>query len=54
MVVLMDDENRENEGDFICVVEMVIKELINFMVKFGKGLICLFLFNYYVEKLELV
>ncbi|HHV5986327.1 TPA: 3,4-dihydroxy-2-butanone-4-phosphate synthase, partial [Streptococcus agalactiae] len=39
MVVLMDDENRENEGDLICAAEMVTKESINFMAKFGKGLI---------------
>lgn len=53
MVVLMDDENRENEGDLICAAEMVTKESINFMAKFGKGLICLPLSNYYAEKLEL-
>lgn len=35
MVVLMDDENRENEGDLICAAEMVTKESINFMAKFG-------------------
>ncbi|HHU5238589.1 TPA: GTP cyclohydrolase II [Streptococcus agalactiae] len=49
----MDDENRENEGDLICAAEMVTKESINFMAKFGKGLICLPLSNYYAEKLEL-
>lgn len=42
MVIVVDDESRENEGDLLMVVEMVIFELINFMVIYGRGLICLF------------
>ncbi len=41
MVILVDDEDRENEGDLVCAAEMVTPEIINFMAKFGRGLICL-------------
>ena len=41
MVVLVDDEDRENEGDLLCAAEKVTPEIINFMAKFGRGLICL-------------
>jgi 3,4-dihydroxy 2-butanone 4-phosphate synthase/GTP cyclohydrolase II len=40
VVVVVDDENRENEGDFIAAAEMVTPEMINFMAKHGRGLIC--------------
>jgi 3,4-dihydroxy 2-butanone 4-phosphate synthase/GTP cyclohydrolase II len=41
MVILVDDEDRENEGDLVCAAEKVTPELINFMAKYGRGLICL-------------
>ncbi len=41
MVILMDDEERENEGDLCMAAEKVTPEAINFMAKFGRGLICL-------------
>jgi 3,4-dihydroxy 2-butanone 4-phosphate synthase/GTP cyclohydrolase II len=41
MVVLMDDEDRENEGDIIMAAEKVTPDAINFMAKYGRGLICL-------------
>ncbi len=41
MIVLVDDEDRENEGDLVCAAEAVTPEVINFMAKFGRGLICL-------------
>src|SRR5262245_1492995 len=41
MVILMDDEDRENEGDLCMAAEKVTPEAINFMAKFGRGLICL-------------
>ena len=41
MVVLVDAEDRENEGDLLCAAEKVTPEIINFMAKFGRGLICL-------------
>lgn len=41
MVILVDDENRENEGDFIIAAEKVTPEAINFMSKYGRGLVCM-------------
>ena len=41
IVVLVDDEDRENEGDLLCAAEKVTPQIINFMAKFGRGLICL-------------
>jgi len=41
MIILMDDENRENEGDLLIASEKVTKEDINFMATHGRGLICL-------------
>src|ERR1700730_7757894 len=41
MIVLVDDEDRENEGDLAMAAEKVTPEAINFMTKFGRGLICL-------------
>jgi len=41
MIILMDDEQRENEGDLCMAAEKVTPEAINFMAKFGRGLICL-------------
>jgi 3,4-dihydroxy 2-butanone 4-phosphate synthase / GTP cyclohydrolase II len=41
MIVLVDDEDRENEGDLVCAAEKVTPETINFMAKFGRGLVCL-------------
>ena len=41
MVVLMDDADRENEGDLVMVAEHVTPEAINFMARYGRGLVCL-------------
>jgi 3,4-dihydroxy 2-butanone 4-phosphate synthase/GTP cyclohydrolase II len=41
MVVLVDAEDRENEGDLVCAAEKVTPEIINFMARYGRGLICL-------------
>ena len=41
MVVIMDDEDRENEGDLLMAASMVRPEDINFMARYGRGLICL-------------
>jgi len=41
MIVLVDDEDRENEGDLVCAAESATPEIINFMAKFARGLICL-------------
>jgi 3,4-dihydroxy 2-butanone 4-phosphate synthase/GTP cyclohydrolase II len=53
MVILVDDEDRENEGDLVMAAELVSAEAINFMAKFGRGLICLTLTEEQVEQLEL-
>ncbi|MCX8057731.1 MAG: bifunctional 3,4-dihydroxy-2-butanone-4-phosphate synthase/GTP cyclohydrolase II [Ignavibacteria bacterium] len=41
IVIVVDDPSRENEGDFVCAAEKVTPEIINFMAKYGRGLICL-------------
>ena len=41
LVILVDDEDRENEGDLLCAAELVTPEIINFMATKGRGLICL-------------
>lgn len=40
MVIITDDEDRENEGDFICAAELVTPEMVNFMVREGGGMLC--------------
>lgn len=40
IIIVVDDEDRENEGDFICAAEKVTPELVNFMIKEGRGLMC--------------
>jgi 3,4-dihydroxy 2-butanone 4-phosphate synthase/GTP cyclohydrolase II len=41
MIIIVDDEDRENEGDLACAAEMVTPEMINFMAREGRGLICM-------------
>lgn len=41
MIVLVDDESRENEGDLVCAAEKVTPEIVNFMARYGRGLVCL-------------
>ncbi|MDH4007834.1 MAG: 3,4-dihydroxy-2-butanone-4-phosphate synthase, partial [Desulfuromonadales bacterium] len=41
MVILVDDEGRENEGDLVIAAEKITPEAVNFMAKEGRGLICL-------------
>jgi len=53
MVILVDDEDRENEGDLCMAAEAVTPEAINFMARYGRGLICLTLSPDLVEKLQL-
>lgn len=53
MVILVDDEDRENEGDLTIAAEKVTPEAINFMAKYGRGLICLSLTPERVEELKL-
>ncbi len=53
MIVLMDDENRENEGDLCMAAQQVTPEAINFMAKYGRGLICLTLTEERIRQLGL-
>ena len=53
MVILIDDQDRENEGDLLIAADFVSAETINFMAKFGRGLICLTLTRDHCEKLKL-
>ncbi len=53
MVILVDDEDRENEGDLTMAAEMVTPEAINFMARYGRGLVCLSLTPERVEHLQL-
>ena len=53
MVILMDNEDRENEGDLVMPAALVRPEDINFMAKYGRGLICLTLTKEHCEKLRL-
>ena len=53
MYILVDDENRENEGDLVFSASDVDYKKINFMAKYGRGLICLTLNNIHAKKLGL-
>ncbi|HEY6898863.1 MAG TPA: bifunctional 3,4-dihydroxy-2-butanone-4-phosphate synthase/GTP cyclohydrolase II [Rhodocyclaceae bacterium] len=53
MVILVDEEDRENEGDLVLAADQVTPEAINFMAKFGRGLICLTLTQERCKQLDL-
>ncbi len=53
VIIVVDDENRENEGDFVAAAEMATPEMINFMAKYGRGLICSPLTEKRCERLKL-
>ncbi|HPK31620.1 MAG TPA: bifunctional 3,4-dihydroxy-2-butanone-4-phosphate synthase/GTP cyclohydrolase II [Ottowia sp.] len=53
MVILVDEEDRENEGDLILAADHVTPEAINFMARFGRGLVCLTLSRERCERLQL-
>ncbi|WP_298995457.1 bifunctional 3,4-dihydroxy-2-butanone-4-phosphate synthase/GTP cyclohydrolase II [uncultured Desulfovibrio sp.] len=53
MIILVDDEGRENEGDLTMAAEHVTSEAINFMAKFGRGLICLPMAPEIIDRLQL-
>ena len=53
IVIVVDDENRENEGDFIASAEKATPELVNFMIKHGRGLVCAPLNSKRCEELKL-
>jgi 3,4-dihydroxy 2-butanone 4-phosphate synthase/GTP cyclohydrolase II len=53
MVIVVDDEDRENEGDLVMAAELVTPEKINFMAKYGRGLICLPIIGSRLDELEI-
>jgi len=53
LLIVVDDEDRENEGDFICAAELITPEKVNFMAKHGRGLICTALPEERCEELNL-
>ena len=53
LLIVVDDEDRENEGDFICAAELITSEIVNFMAKHGRGLICVALPEERCEELDL-
>jgi len=53
LLIVVDDEDRENEGDFICSAELITPEIVNFMAIHGRGLICAALPEERCEELEL-
>ncbi len=53
MVILVDDEDRENEGDLVAAAEFATPETVNFMARYGRGLICLALTGEQVDRLGL-
>lgn len=53
IILVTDDPDRENEGDFICAAEFATTSNINFMATYGKGLICMPMSEEYVHKLKI-
>ncbi len=53
MIIIVDDEDRENEGDLTMAAEMVTPEAINFMATYGRGLICVPMMGERLEELNL-
>ena len=53
MVIMVDDETRENEGDLVCAAEKITPEIVNFMLKQARGVLCLALSAEYCDKLNL-
>jgi len=54
MVIVADDEDRENEGDLVCAASTITPEIVNFMTKHGRGLICVSLTRDRADELDLV
>ncbi|MGE5496932.1 MAG: 3,4-dihydroxy-2-butanone-4-phosphate synthase, partial [Syntrophothermus sp.] len=40
VIIVVDDEDRENEGDLVCAAEFITPEIVNFMARYGRGMIC--------------
>ena len=52
VLIVVDDENRENEGDFVFPAQIITKEIVNFMIKNGRGLVCVPMTTKRCKKLE--
>src|SRR5699024_5507653 len=52
-IIVVDDEDRENEGDLVALSEYITPEIINFMISYGKGLVCTTITKELAEKLQL-
>jgi 3,4-dihydroxy 2-butanone 4-phosphate synthase/GTP cyclohydrolase II len=53
MIILVDDETRENEGDLVCASEKITPQIVNFMVKYARGVLCLAMPGEYCDRLNL-
>lgn len=53
VLIVIDEEDRENEGDFVCAAEFITPEIVNFMAKYGRGMICVPMINPDLERLQL-
>lgn len=53
VIIIVDDEDRENEGDFVCAAEKTTPEIVNFMVRHGRGMVCVPLSVERMEQLQL-
>ncbi|MDR2714669.1 MAG: 3,4-dihydroxy-2-butanone-4-phosphate synthase, partial [Coriobacteriales bacterium] len=53
MVLVIDDQNRENEGDLVCAAELTTTEMVNFMATHAKGLICMPMSAEFIERLQI-
>ncbi|HOA52839.1 MAG: 3,4-dihydroxy-2-butanone-4-phosphate synthase [Thermogutta sp.] len=53
VIIVVDDENRENEGDFICAAEKITPEIVNFMITYGRGILCAAILPDVAERLDL-
>lgn len=53
IIIVVDDEDRENEGDFVCAAELVTADMVNFMVRHGRGMVCVPLTEERMDELQL-
>jgi len=53
VIIVVDDEDRENEGDFVCAAEFATPQVVNFMTMHGRGMICAAMSNAVADRLEL-
>ncbi|MFA6233140.1 MAG: bifunctional 3,4-dihydroxy-2-butanone-4-phosphate synthase/GTP cyclohydrolase II [Bacteroidota bacterium] len=53
VIIIVDDEDRENEGDFVCAAEKTTPEIVNFMVRHGRGMVCVPLTEERMDQLQL-